>query len=56
MTFKMNFYFQLGNELKAEFKALYHDIHSKLPIKMEENRKCKETYIKFGDIRKGMNI
>ena len=28
--------------------------HPKLAIKMEANRKCKKTYIKFGNIRKGM--
>ena len=34
----MNFYVQFGNETKA----LYYNIHSKLAIKMEENRKCKK--------------
>ena len=49
--YQTDFYFQLGNKTKA----LYHDIHSKLAPKMEEN-KCKKTSIKFWNIRKEIYI
>ena len=35
LAFNLNFYFQFG----IEIKALYHDIRSKLAIKMGENAK-----------------
>ena len=40
-----------GNEIKT----LNHDIHSKLAIRMEKNKKCKKS-MKFGNIRKGIYV
>ena len=57
LAFNLNFYFQFG----IEIKILYHDIRSKLAIKMGENaknagsakkKKKKKKTIKFGNIRK----
>ena len=47
-AFELNFYIYFGNEIKA----LNHDIHSKLAIKMEENKSCKKICMKFGNKEK----
>ena len=59
LAFNLNFYFQSG----IEIKILYHDIRSKLAIKMGENaknagsaKKKKKKTIKFGYIRKVIDI
>ena len=56
LAFNLNFYFQFG----IEIKILYHDIRSKLAIKMGENAKyagsAKKKTIKFGNIRKEIDI
>ena len=60
LAFNLNFYFQFG----IEIKILYHDIRSKLAIKMGENaknagsakKKKKKKTIKFGNIRKEKDI